>query len=141
VIVLCNRETAGPFEAVLAKLQQHGAIIGVGEATAGRTGFYEKSDHHTWILHGEIRPDEATSLVGTGFQPRIQLEINSEENYLSYHLYEAGTTIEQLLSQKNTMPNNEAMEVEGVLIKPDRILQRGVDIIAALQILQQQPEL
>ncbi len=142
-IVLCNRETAGPFEAVLHQLQQTGAIIAVGEATAGRTGFYKKTAHNAWLLNGELRPDNDTSLVGVGFQPRILLEIDAEENYLSYHLYEAGTSITQLLRQENhtTADSYEKLESENVLIESDRILQRGVDIIAALQILQQQPEL
>lgn len=142
VIVLCNRETAGPFEAVLHQLQQTGAIIAVGEPTAGRTGFYKKTAHNTWVLNGELRPDNETSLVGVGFEPRIQLEIDVEENYLSYHLYEAGTDIAQLLRQDDRIDiSHETLESDSVLTEPDRILQRGVDIIAALQILQQQPEL
>ena len=141
VIVLCNRETAGPFEAVLHQLQQIGAIIAVGEPTAGRTGFYQQTEQQAWVLNGELRPDSDTSLVGIGFQPRIQLEINAKENYLSYHLYEAGTDITQLLRQEDRIESHEPLESDSVLIEPDRILQRGVDIIAALQILQQQPEL
>ena len=143
VIVLCNRETAGPFEAVLHQLQQSGTIIAVGEPTAGRTGFYKKTAHDAWMLNGELRPDNDTSLVGVGFEPRIQLEIDAEENYLSYHLYEAGTDIAQLLKQEDRIDveSQEPLESDSVLIEPDRILQRGVDIIAALQILQQQPEL
>ena len=142
-IVLCNRETAGPFEAILHKLQESGAIIAVGESTAGRTGFYEQAEHGAWILSGEIRPDSDTSLVGVGFQPRIQLELDAEESYLSYHLYEAGTTMTQLLRKENATDkeSHQATEGDSALIEPDRILQRGVDIIAALKILQQQPEL
>lgn len=143
VIVLCNRETAGPFEATLHQLQAAGAIIAVGESTAGRTGFYSKASAGAWMLCGEVRPDSDTSLVGVGFQPRILLNSDAEENYLSYHLYEAGTTITQLLRKENVAERNahEATESDNVLIEPDRILQRGVDIIAALQILQQQPQL
>jgi hypothetical protein len=143
VIVLCNRETAGPFEASLHQLQQTGAIIAVGESTAGRTGFYEQTAHNAWILNGELRPDSETSLVGVGFQPRIQLDVDAEENYLSYHLYEAGTNIVQLLRQENhdEPESHDTIGNDSVLIEPDRILQRGVDIIAALQTLQQQPEL
>jgi hypothetical protein len=143
VIVLCNRETAGPFEAVLHQLQQTGAIIAVGEATAGRTGFYQQTKQQAWLLNGELRPDSDTSLVGIGFEPRILLEIDAEENYLSYHLYEAGTSIAQLLRQENhtEAESHQTLEDDNILIEPDRILQCGVDIIAALQILQQQPEL
>jgi hypothetical protein len=138
VIVLCNRETAGPFEAVLNKLQRAGAIIAVGEPTAGRTGFYEKTKYAAWTLHGEIRPDEATSLVGVGFQPRIHIKTGAEENYLSYHLYEAGTSIVRLLRQENhtatDSQSDEALDTDK--IEPDPVLQRGVDIVAALQVLQ-----
>jgi hypothetical protein len=143
VVVLCNRETAGPFEAVLHQLQAAGAIIAVGQSTAGRTGFYSKASANAWILSGEIRPDSHTSLVGVGFQPRIRLESDAKENYLSYHLYEAGTDILQLLRNENSSStdSDQASEADSDIIEPDRILQRGVDIIAALQILQQQPEL
>jgi hypothetical protein len=142
VIVLCNRETAGPFEAVLHQLQTNAAIIAVGEPTAGRTGFYHKVAPHAWMLCGEIRPHEDTSLVGSGLQPDIQLEIDAEENYLSYHLYEAGTNITQLLRRDKLQSESNKVqdERESTFIKPDRILQRGVDIITALQTLQQQPE-
>jgi len=141
-IVLCNRETAGPFEAVLHQLQAAGEIIAVGESTAGRTGFYSKASANAWILCGEIRPDSDTSLVGVGFEPRIRLESDAKENYLSYHLYEAGTDILQLLrNEDSSSDSDQAGEADSRSIEPDRILQRGVDIIAALQILQQQPEL
>ena len=143
VITLCNRETAGPFEAVLHRLQQTGAIIAIGEPTAGNTGFYKKSAHETWMLNGELRPDNDTSLVAIGFVPRIQLEISTEENYLSYHLYEAGTSITKLLRQ--SLPSeaeyHQTTSEDKVWQEPDRILQRGVDIIDALHILQQQPEI
>jgi hypothetical protein len=141
-IVLCNRKTAGPFEAVLHQLQAAGAIIAVGESTAGRTGFYSKASANAWILCGEVRPDSETSLVGVGFEPRIRLESEAKENYLSYHLYEAGTNILQLLSNEDSSSDSDqASEADSRSIEPDRILQRGVDIIAALQILQQQPKL
>ncbi len=137
VIVLCNRETAGPFEAVLERLQRAGAIIAVGEATAGRTGFYEKTNYEAWTLHGEIRPDAETSLVGTGFLPRIHLTTSAEENYLSYHRYEAGTSIVRLLRQERhtaaDADHNEPFDIEK--ITPDPVLQRGVDIVTALQVL------
>lgn len=142
VIVLCNRETAGPFEAVLHQLQAAGTIIAVGESTAGRTGFYSKASAKAWILCGEVRPDSDTSMVGVGFEPRIRLESNAKENYLSYHLYEAGTDILQLLRNEDSSSDNDPpIEADSSSIEPDRILQRGVDIIAALQILQQQPKL
>ncbi len=143
VIVLCNRETAGPFEAVLHRLQQNGSIIAVGESTTGHTGFYEKTEPNAWILNGEIRPDRDTSLVGSGFQPRIQIAINAEQNYLTYHLYEAGTDITLLLRQENQNKahSDESLDDKNAPIETDQILQRGVDIIAALQTLQQQPEL
>jgi len=142
VIILCNRDTAGPFEAVLHQLQAAGAIIAVGESTAGRTGFYRKTSNNAWILCGEVRPDGDTSLVGVGFEPRIRLESDAKQNYLSYHLYEAGTDIIQLLrNEDSSSDSDQASAPDSHMIEPDRILQRGIDIIAALQILQRQPEL
>ncbi|MFT6059959.1 MAG: hypothetical protein ACJAS5_001404, partial [Lentimonas sp.] len=76
------------------------------------------------------------------FEPRIRLESDAKENYLSYHLYEAGTDIMQLLRNEDSSSDRDPIgEAESSSIEPDRILQRGVDIIAALQILQQQSEL
>ncbi|CAA6693810.1 MULTISPECIES: S41 family peptidase [unclassified Lentimonas] len=143
VIVLCNRETAGPFEAILHTLQGNGSIIAVGEPTAGHTGFYEPTVPNAWILNGEIRPDHDTSLVGSGFLPRIQIALNAEANYLTYHLYEAGTDITQLLRKANqtTAQSDDTLNDHDIPIETDQILQRGVDIIAALQTLQHQPEL
>lgn len=143
VIVLCNRETAGPFEAVLHTLQENGSIIAVGEPTAGRTGFYESAEPNAWTLNGEIRPERDISLVGSGFQPRIQIAINAEQNYLTYHLYEAGTEISLLLRQANqsNAHSDESHDEPNTPIETDQILQRGVDIIAALRTLQHQPEL
>jgi hypothetical protein len=136
VVVLCNRETAGPFEAILDQLQRSGAIIAVGEPSAGRTGFYNKTGSGAWTLHGEIRPDADTSLVGVGFQPRILIETSAEENYLSYHLYEAGTPITRLLRDNESKSDSDEAEKTLFDNEPDRVLQRGVDIVAALQILE-----
>jgi hypothetical protein len=139
VIVLCNRETAGPFEVVLERLQRSGAIIAVGEPTAGHTGFYQKTNNYqAWTLIGEIRPDAETSLVGTGFQPRIQIQTSAEENYSSYHRYEAGTSLVRLLRAADQASiDADSKEVDATdMIGHDRVLQRGVDIVTALQVLQ-----
>jgi len=143
VIVLCNRETAGPFEATLHTLQANGSIIAVGEPTAGRTGFYNSVEPNTWILNGEIRPNPDTSLVGIGFEPRIQIALNAETNYLTYHLYEAGSDLTLLLRQtsKSNAHHDTTLDEQKTPIETDQVLQRGVDIIAALQTLQHQPEL
>jgi hypothetical protein len=140
-IVLCNRETAGPFEAILQILQKNGCIIGVGEATAGRTGFYKTEDEQTWIIEGELRPSPHESLINQGFIPRIQMQATPESNYVSYHIYEAGTPISRLLrGNKPIMPeSDEPSESAPDKFEPDAVLQRGVDIVAALQVLQQLP--
>jgi hypothetical protein len=145
VIVLCNRETAGPFEAILHRLQEHGSILAVGESTAGRTGFYQKETNGAWILHGELRPDAHTSLVGRGFEPRIQIPLSPEKNYLCYHLYEAGTGMTDLLRQapSATEANPQMSAPPAHTESPnetDTVLQRGVDMIVALQTLQQQTQ-
>lgn len=134
-IVLCNRETAGPFEALLYNMQQQGAIIAVGEPTAGQTAFYQKINPRTWMIEGELRPQADVSLVGTGFTPRIQIKVTAEENYSSYHLYEAGTPINRLLRQESRRTHTEDQPTEETTIEHDRILQRGVDIAAALQVI------
>jgi C-terminal processing protease CtpA/Prc len=134
-IVLCNRETAGPFEALLSIMQQQGTIIAVGERTAGKTGFYHNINPQTWMIQGELRPQSDVSLVATGFTPRIQIKVTAEENYSSYHLYEAGTPITRLLRQERNLTNTEYAATEDASIERDRILQRGVDIATALQVL------
>lgn len=130
-VVLCNRETAGPFEATLAALQAQGHIMAVGEATAGCTGFFEQSGP-AWILSGELFVG-GESLVGTGFQPRIEVPGSAEANYNSYHLYEAGTELTQLIRPEQPIADDtEKAEAPKEL---DPILQRGLEIISALQIL------
>jgi hypothetical protein len=138
-IVLCNRETAGPFEAILYNSQKQGSIIAVGERTAGQTGFYQKIESLTWMIEGELRPETYISLVATGFTPRIQVKVTAEENYSAYNLYEAGTPINRLL--RNEYHNNKTaspaeQQADETPTAHDRILQRGVDIATALQVLQ-----
>ncbi|MGJ8640243.1 MAG: hypothetical protein ACSHYA_12710 [Opitutaceae bacterium] len=144
-IILCNRETAGPFEAVLHNLQSLDCVIAVGEATAGRTGSYRAEGDNTWIIEGEVRPTPELSLLTTGFVPRIEIEATPTSNYLSYHLYEAGTPINRLLrrARQQSLPASatEGTETESAEpSEPDAVLQRAIDIVAALQILQQLPE-
>lgn len=140
-VVLCNRQTAGPFEAILHSLQTNGSIIAVGEATSGRTGYYKQTMPDTWIIEGELRPDPNTSLIASGFIPRIEINSSPEKNYMSYHLYEAGTKITRLLKDdsEGLVKDDEDAEAEESF-EPDAVLQRGVDIVAALQILQQLPD-
>lgn len=131
VVILCNRETAGPFEATLEALQSNGAIMAVGEATAGHTGFYGRSGT-AWILNGELLI-EGRSLVGTGFQPRIEVPGTPEANYNSYHLYEAGTELKQLIRSEQPIANDKKVADKPKELDP--VLQRGLEIVAALQIL------
>ncbi|MGC6424799.1 MAG: hypothetical protein ACON4O_07420 [Lentimonas sp.] len=144
-IVLCNRQTAGPFEAMLHSLQSNQSVIAVGEATAGRTGSYKKTNNEIWMIKGEVRPDADTSLLATGFIPRIAIDATPETNYLSYNLYEAGTPISHLLRGERitneAVSENEDRAADGAeTFEPDAVLQRAVDIVAALQILQQLPD-
>ncbi|MEN8662615.1 MAG: hypothetical protein ACN4GF_03715 [Lentimonas sp.] len=145
-IVLCNRETAGPFEAILHSLQSQGCILAVGEATSGRTGYYQASDHGAWIIEGEVRPTPELSILETGFVPRIEIDATPESNYISYYLYEAGTSITRLLrddTKQSVTPKDDEAKTNketAETFEPDAVLQRGVDIVAALQVLQQLPE-
>lgn len=137
IVVLCNRETSGPFEATLQTLQDLGAVFAVGENTAGKTGFYQKMETQpAWVLNGEIRPESNISLINLGFSPRIQIQTSQEENYASYNLYEAGTPLDRLLDSKQESSESDETDSSFDYTKPDRVLQRGVDIVAALQILQ-----
>ena len=141
-IILSNRETAGPFEAVLAGLQTEGSIIAVGENTAGRTGFYDHIRPQTWVLCGELRPAPQISLIPGGFAPRIHVKLSPETDYRSYHLYEAGTQLEQLIRQETrTLPvSKDNGESSAVSVQTDQVLQRGIEIVAALQVLQELPD-
>jgi hypothetical protein len=141
-VVLCNRQTAGPFEAILHSLQANGSIIAVGEATAGRTGYYKQTDNATaWMIEGELRPSSDTSLIASGFIPRIEIEGSPQKNYMSYHLYEAGTNIQRLLKDDTKEIDEHTEDTDkDTNFEPDAVLQRGVDIVAALQILQQLPD-
>lgn len=144
-IVLCNRETAGPFEAILHSLQSNHCIIAVGEATAGRTGYYRASEHGTWVISGEVRPTTETSILATGFVPRIEIDATPHSNYISYHLYEAGTSLTRLLRDdtkqlEHSATDKNKLDKSAETFEPDVVLQRGVDIVAALQVLQQLPE-
>ena len=144
-IVLCNRETAGPFETILDALQSDNCIVAVGEATAGRTGFYTKHESDdVWIIQGELRPSTDKTLIENGFVPRIKMDATPETNYLSYNLYETGRSITRLLRKNaNALPTTETGNSgpnDDEPFEPDAVLQRGVDIVAALQILQQLPK-
>lgn len=131
IVVLCNQKTAGPFEALLHNLQASGAIIAVGESTAGRTGYYKEVEGPAWLLDGEIRADGQTSLVGTGFVPRISVTLSPQQHYTAYHWYEAGSSLDQIL---NGIPDEDGNDTSPKTIDP--VLERGVEIVAALQILQ-----
>ena len=138
IVVLCNEQTEGPFEAILHNLQHAGAIILVGEATTGHTGYYKKIGNTTWVLEGELRPTPSDSLVGVGVTPRIKVATSAEQSYINYHLYEAGTPIQQLLNPaKQHTPDSSQPASGSAPRNTDVVLQRGTDIVAALQILQQ----
>lgn len=145
-VVLCNQQTAGPLEAMLAQLQEEKHILAVGSATAGRTGYYSEATelNQTWILSGEIRPNPELSLIPNGFKPRILIPEDAKSAYRAYYLYEAGTPIEQLVAKTEPKPvrNGEGEEPseEDQNATKDFILQKAIDVVAALQILDQVPK-
>ncbi len=147
-VVLCNRNTGGPFEAVLQALQEDGSVIGVGEATAGRTAFHRRHDagQPVWVQCGEVRPPDGTSLVGRGFIPLVEVRTRAEESYRGYFAYETGIDIRFLIRHGEALPETGAEGKtddetdDDAVAEPDPVLQRGVDIIAALQVLGRMPD-
>src|SRR5690606_24006864 len=122
-----------------------GSVIVVGENTAGRTGFYEEIQSGDWKIHGELRPGPNHSLVPAGIKPRISVALSPEAQDRGYFLYEAGTKIEPLVRQPERATAavedapDESEKVEESA-GTDPILQRGLEIVAALQVLQQLPD-
>ncbi len=134
---------------MLSRLQLDGHIIGIGNATAGKTGVYERFEGEpaTWILEGELRAQPKVSLIPQGFQPRIRVDQDFESAYSSYFLYEAGTPLAQLIAtapqteRPETSPNEPITNASDPELSPeDPVLKKAIEVVAALQILTQLPK-
>ena len=154
VVLLTNAKTAGPFEAALSDLQRSGAIIGVGSATAGDTGFFRQIRSGVWVLKGELRNASNESLIPGGFRPRITTGITPEDDYRAYHLHEAGTPLAHLIRDSGETTtktgdadpdgNGEPVETNGSgestdAATQDSVLKRGIETVKALRILDRLP--
>jgi len=152
VLAIVNRLTAGPLEAWLEAFQEKESVQAVGEPTAGQPAIFRTYDGHPdyFIIQGELRP-ESGSIVGTGLQPRFSVETTLEQNYLAYSRVERGTVdVANMLRHEHTAVAATASGTSaGILAQQqsaaaameagDPVLQRAVDVVAALQVLGRLP--
>lgn len=144
VLVLVNRRTAGPLEAVLGALQSDGKVFLVGGDTAGGTGAYKPLAGHSgwWALSGEIFPEGGVSLVGVGVAPKFPVKVAPEAEFLAWQLVERGAPLSGVLrreslgktgsaSKDGDVPNGGKPSAEAT----DPALQRAQEVLAALQVL------
>jgi hypothetical protein len=153
ILVLTNGKTAGPIEAWLAAFQAKESLLAVGTPTAGQPGVYKAADATSpyYVLAGELQPG-ARSIAGTGLQPRFPVEVMPEQNFRAYTDVEHGTEPATLLrrdtltTQAQIAPPGNAAPTANVANSQsakeesgDPVLQRAVDIVAALQLLGRMP--
>jgi hypothetical protein len=161
ILILTNRGTTGPLEAVLDAIQAQNEIITIGESTGGQTGRYHKIevDPPYYVIAGEIRAAGGRSLVHHGFRPEIEVPVEPARDYRAYYALERGIHMQRLISfdldesdsALNTAPaasanldapedplNGQAKSSSSTALA-DPILQRAVNIIVALQVLRSVP--
>ncbi len=148
VLAMVNGKTAGPLEAWLEVFQEKESMLAVGTTTAGQPGIYDKylgfPDYY--IIKGELQP-ESGSLVGIGLKPRFLVEVTPEQNYLAYTSVERGTVdIASMLRHDRTTAvatpagtGAAATTTTTTVEAADPVLQRAVDVVAALQVLGRVP--
>jgi hypothetical protein len=137
VLALVNHQTSGPLEAWLAAFQAADSVLAIGSPTAGQPGIYRpvQSSPTYYILVGELQPSTG-SLVGPGLQPRFAVDVTPEQNYRAYVELERGADLPSLLT-----PAHAASVTPSTDDTTDLVLQRAVDIVAALQLLGRVPSL
>jgi hypothetical protein len=162
VLVLVNGQTAGPLEAWLAAFQETESVLAVGTATAGQPGTYHPAPDHPdyYVIDGELLP-ESGSVLGTGLQPRFIVEVTPEQNKLAYDRVESGATDVPAMLRRDRVTTAAAAiapapaagtappgAAPAASIVPatieevgDPVLQRAVDVVAALQVLGRVPSL
>jgi len=138
-VVLVNGLTSGPLEAVLAALQAKKKILIVGMTTAGLTGAYRRAGDR-WILAGEVKPDEATTLVGTGLVPKFPVKAAPQDEFRAWQLVERGASLATVSRHDglgSTSASAKAAESDkaGAADATDAALQRAQDVLAALAVL------
>jgi hypothetical protein len=160
VLVLVNGQTAGPLEAWLAAFQEKESVLAVGRPTAGQPGVYQPAPGHQdyYIISGELQP-ESGSVAGTGLLPRFEVDVTPEQNKLAYDRVESGTDVSAMLRRDHVTaaaaanaqtpaPANGTAAPGTTPASPaaasdagDPVLQRAVDVVAALQVLGRVPSL
>lgn len=139
VIVLVNRRTAGEIEIQLADLQAKKKILTVGTPTAGQTGTYipVPGMMHFYVLESEMLTADGQSLLGKGLTPSVAVEADPQADYLAYHLVERGTAVESVLQMQFAPRNGSGAETpeKDPATTIDAVLQRGMDVIVALQVM------
>jgi hypothetical protein len=152
VLALVNGLTAGPVEAWLAAFQEKDSILLVGTPTAGQSADYKPLPDHPgyFIIDGELQPASG-SLVGKGVAPRFLVNVTPQQSYDAYFFVERGGDIKTLLRHDTNTPSPapakpastvaptplpQSVPVEEI---SDPVLQRAVDVVAALQVLGRLP--
>jgi hypothetical protein len=139
LFVLVNGKTAGPLEAVLDGLQRRNRVLLIGAPTAGRTGAFapfEGNGLEVLRLVGEIRAAGGSSLIPDGVEPAIAVRADAEDELSAYLSHENGTALDELYSA--TLFGGDADE--GGNGQPrDATLQRALQVVAALEVLQGLP--
>lgn len=143
IIVLTNQQTSGPWETQLADLQAAQKITTVGKATAGNTGVYQQfwESPVYYKLIDEFLPQDQRSILQTGVIPNVPIDVRVDEDYQSYYAVNKGYAVADMieLSYDDTTSEADTAPANGKAILNDKILQRAVDIIVALQILGELP--
>lgn len=102
-VILVNRATAGPLEALLDALQAAGDVLLVGTPTAGDTGYFPDSpaggpQPPDWrVIGGDFRRAGGPSLLDVGATPGLLVESPPADEEAAYLALDAGTPIGELL--------------------------------------------
>jgi hypothetical protein len=94
-LILVNRETSGPLEAVLDALQDAGEVLLVGPRTAGDVGIFQGTGWQALI--GEYRRAGGPSLLDTGVRPVLSVETPLADDEAAWRALESGAPVASLL--------------------------------------------
>jgi hypothetical protein len=136
-------------------------VLAVGTTTAGQPATYTDYPGQPgyFVIDGELRP-ESGSIVGIGVKPHFVVDVSPQQNDVAYFSVERGTMdIVNMLRQERTVtaapaanaatgagntnnqtpPSNAPTPTTVVIEARDPVLQRAVDVVAALQVLGRLP--
>jgi hypothetical protein len=158
VFTLSNHETRGPIEALLQQLKHDGDTISVGTGSAGQTAAFRQFPElpSYYLIRGEIRGAEGSSLLENGFVPRVSVTVSQEEDLIGYSSLRGEVTLEQVVQARVTKPRFDEARLlrergDRSPLQPetapqqedeespalDLVLQRAMNIVKALQALGQ----